>query len=302
VHRPTRQHLRRSTAIAAMAWLLFAWQLLLIEAFELGDDVIRGNLLPPNPVEAVRHARHLVHLEQAHGLFLEPGVQLWTRHLHAFFGLLSYATIVRVTDVVYAGGQTIIPLLLAVWIFRRHRTRWPLIRTTAFLMVLLCVIGYELYPVAPPRLTSGLSYAGHAFHFQNSTAQVIGNVTLNGIPLGYNAYSAMPSAHIAMALLVAGCVLLLARGWLVRLLAVLYPVLMLFTVIVSGNHYLLDAACGAMAVVLAAVLALALESARRPLVRMALRKAAPDIATTRRSTLHPIRAKEVQQWQTSHRR
>ena len=209
--RPTRQTERSRPPTAALAWLLFALQLIMIEAFELGDDIIRGNILPPNPTEAVRHAHSLVHLEQTHGLFVEPAVQLWARNLHALFGLLNYDSVIRTTDLIYAAGQTLIPILLAVWIFRRHRTHWPLVRTIAFLMVALCVLGYELYPVAPPRLTTGLVYAGHAFSFQNSTAQVIGNVRLNGIPLGYNAYAAMPSAHMAMALLVAGCVLLLAR-------------------------------------------------------------------------------------------
>jgi hypothetical protein len=97
-------------------------------------------------------------------------------------------------------------------------------------------------PVVP--LTTGLHYAGHAFSFQDTVLHVIGDGRLNSIPLGYNAYAAMPSAHIAMALLVAGCALFLARAPLVRLLAMLYPVLALFTVIVSGNHYLLDAAGG----------------------------------------------------------
>lgn len=260
---PTRQTEPSRPPTAALAWLLFALQLLLIEAFEFGDDIIRGNLLSPNPAEAVRHAQQIVALEQAHDVFVEPAVQLWARHLHALSGVLNYETVIRTTDLIYAAGQTLIPILLAGWIFRRHRTHWPLVRAIAFLMVSLCVLGYELYPVAPPRLTTGSFYAGHAFSFQNSTAQVIGNVRLNGIPLAYNAYSAMPSEHMAMAILVAGCVLLLARSRLVRFLVLLYPFLMLFTVTVSGNHYLLDAAGGAVAVVLASMIALALEPGHR---------------------------------------
>lgn len=256
---------RQTEPSCPLAWLLFALQLLLIEAFELGDDIIRGNLLAPNPAEAVRHARQLVALEQSHDLFIEPAVQLWARHLHALSGLLNDDTIIRTTDLIYAAGQTLIPILLAVWIFRRHRTHWPLVRAIAFLTVSLCVLGYELYPVAPPRLTTGLLYAGQAFTFQNSTAQVIGTVKLNGIPLAYNAYSAMPSAHMAVAILVAGCVLLLTRSRLVGPLVLLYPFLMLFTVTVSGNHYLLDAAGGAVAVVLAGVIALIFEPGHRHL-------------------------------------
>jgi membrane-associated phospholipid phosphatase len=277
-NRPHQRRIRPRTTLTVLAWLLFALQLLLIEAFELGDDILRGNLDPPNPAEAVRHAQSLVSLERAHGLFIEPMVQLWAQHLHAFSGLVTYRTIVQATDVIYAAGQTIVPLLLAVWIFRSHRTHWALIRTTAFLTVLFCVIGYELYPVAPPRLTTGLEFAGRAFHFQNTVQHIIGDGKLNGIPIGYNAYSAMPSAHMAMALLVAGSVVLLSTTLVLRLVAGLYPILMLFTIVVSGNHYLLDAGGGLLVVMLAGMSALALEPGHRhlALLRARILPALPD--------------------------
>jgi hypothetical protein len=63
----------------------------------------------------------------------------------------------------------------------------------------------------------------------------------------------MPSVHIAWALVVGVSVLLLARPLWLRLVGALYPALMLVAVVVTGNHYLLDAA-GAVPVVLAATL------------------------------------------------
>jgi membrane-associated phospholipid phosphatase len=248
-------------------WFWFALQLLAIIALQLGDDIIRGNIDPPNVHEAIRHAREVAHLEQAHGFFIEPTLQLWIRHSHALFGLLSYDFVVHVTDVIYALGQTLVPLLLALWIFLRHRSHFPLVRNIAFLSTLLALVGYELYPTAPPRLTPGLIYHHHLFHFQNTVQQVIGDGKLNGTPIGYNAYSAMPSLHIAWALIVAGSVMLLTRHRLVRLLAGLYPLLMLFTVVASANHYLLDAAGGALAAVLATMLALLCDAGRRYLHR-----------------------------------
>ena len=92
---------------------------------------------------------------------------------------------------------------------------------------------------------------------------VIGDGKLNGTPIGYNAYSAVPSLHIAWALIVAASIMLLARHRLVRLLAGLYPLLMLFTVVVSANHYLLDAAAGALVAVLATILALVFDAGGR---------------------------------------
>jgi hypothetical protein len=209
--------------------------------------------------EAIRHAQAVAYLERAHGFFVEPTLQLWVRHTHAVFGMLSYATVVRMTDIIYALGQTLVPLGIALWIFLRHHAHFPFVRNVAFLSTLLALVGYELYPTAPPRLTPGLLYHHHLFRFQDTVQHVIGDGKLNGIPLGYNAYSAIPSLHIAWALIVAGSVVLLAHHPVVRLTAALYPLLMLFTVVVSANHFLLDAAGGALAIALAALVALVLK-------------------------------------------
>jgi membrane-associated phospholipid phosphatase len=281
---------RIGTPGAWRGWLSFVLQLLAIDALEAGDDIFRGNIHPPNVQAAVHHAHQLVQFEQAQGLFVEPALQLWARHVHGLFGLLSYGTITAATDAIYALGQTLVPLALAIWIWRTHPSHFPLVRTIAMVTVLLGVMGYELYPLAPPRLTTGVVYQGHAFHFQNTAVQVIGSVKLNGVPVGYNAYSAMPSLHIATALIVAGCLLLLSRSLLLRALAALYPFLMLFTVIVSANHYLLDVVGGALTVGLATLLALVLESGHMHLARTRVVQVAAPIPST---ALHSTHTKKV---------
>ena len=242
-----------------LAWVWFTLQIVAIASFELGDDIFRGNIDPPNANEAIEHAQQVARFEQAHGFFVEPALQLWVRHAHALFGLLSYGSVVRLTDGIYALGQTLVPLLLAVWIFRNHRSYFPLVRNVTLLSTLLALVGYELFPTAPPRLTTGLIYHRHVLHFQDTMQHVLGSGKLNGSPIGYNAFSAMPSLHIAWALIVAACVLLLAHNLLVRLLATLYPVVMLFTVVVTANHYLLDAVGAALVVALATLIALVLK-------------------------------------------
>jgi hypothetical protein len=250
---------RPSSRPSVRQWLWFALQLLAIAALQFGDDIVRGNINPPNVHEAIRRAQEVARFEQAHGFFIEPALQLWIRHSHALFGLVSYGTVIRVTDIIYALGQTLVPLVLALWLFLRHRSRFALVRNVAFLSTLLALFGYELYPTAPPRLTPGLNYHHHTFQFQDTVQHVIGDGKLNGTPIGYNAYSAMPSLHIAWALIVAASVVLIASPLIVRLLAALYPLLMLFTVVVSANHYVLDAVGGAVAVVVATEIALTLE-------------------------------------------
>jgi membrane-associated phospholipid phosphatase len=279
-----------STRPSRRQWLWFALQLLAIAALQLGDDIIRGNIDPPNKQEAIRHAQEVAHLEQAHGVFVEPAFQTSIQHVHALLGLLSYGFIVQITDIIYALGQTLVPLLVALWIFLRHRSHFPLVRNITFISTLLALAGYELYPTAPPRLTPGLIYKHHPFHFLDTVQHVIGDGKLNGIPIGYNAYSAIPSLHISWALIVMASVMLLAHHRLVRLLAGLYPLLMLFTVVVSGNHYLLDAVGGALAVGLATVIALVLEPGHMHLART---RVVPVAALIPSTALHSTRTTKV---------
>lgn len=245
--------------LAFLEWSWFALQLLAIAALEFAEDIFRGEIDPPNPHEAIRHALEVVAFEQAHGLFIEPALQLWIRHAHALFGLLSYANVVHVTDTIYALGQTLVPLLVAIWIYARHRSHFAFARNVTLLSTLFALIGYELFPMAPPRLTTGLSYSHHAFHFRDTVQHLIGDGKLGGTSFGYNAYAAMPSLHFAWALIVAVSVLLLTNTMLIRLLASLYPVVMLYTVMVSANHYLMDTVGATVVVALACMLALILE-------------------------------------------
>jgi membrane-associated phospholipid phosphatase len=84
-----------------------------------------------------------------------------------------------------------------------------------------------------------------------------GGIQLNGRPLGYNPYAAMPSLHIAWATIVATTLILLSRNPLVRIFAVIYPVIMLLAIVVTANHYIMDGVGSLIVVALAAPLALA---------------------------------------------
>lgn len=257
-----------ATRLAFLEWGWFALQLLVIATLTLAEDFFRGEIDPPDAHEAIRHALEVAAFEQAHGLFVEPALQLWIRHAHALFGLLSYANVVHVTNTIYALGQTLVPLLVAIWIYARYRSHFPFARNVTLLSTLLALVGYELFPMAPPRLTTGLSYSHHAFHFRDTVQHLIGDGKLSGTSFGYNAYGAMPSLHIAWALIVAVSVLLLANNALIRVLAGFYPIVMLYTVVVSANHYLMDAAGATLVVAVAFILALLLEPGHAHLSRV----------------------------------
>jgi hypothetical protein len=245
----------------AHEWVLFTLQALLVVMIELGNDIVRGNIWPPNMPEAMSNARQVVHFEMAHNVFVEPALQVFFQHTHIILGIpLTWPVIVDVANNVYAFCHIFVTLAVAIWIFVRHRRYFPRLRNIMLLTNILALIGYEIYPMAPPRLTTGLFYNGHAVHFQDTMRHILGTGTLNGTPIGYNPFSAMPSLHVAWAIVIGGTIVLLARHPLVRAFGALYPGLMVFTVIVTANHYVMDAVGAAVDVTCATLVVLLLSS------------------------------------------
>jgi membrane-associated phospholipid phosphatase len=63
----------------------------------------------------------------------------------------------------------------------------------------------------------------------------------------FNPYAAVPSMHVAFALMIGWPLARLARHPLVRALWLLYPFLMAFVIVVTANHFIVDALLGALA-------------------------------------------------------
>lgn len=237
---------------SAREWLFFTLQVLLVVMVELGNDIVRGNLWRPNLPEALRNARQVARFENAHNFFVEPGLQVFFRHTHDILGIpLTWAAVVDVADDVYAFCHIFVTLAVAMWIFVRHRKYFARLRNVMLVTNVLALVGYEVYPMAPPRLTTGLLYNHQAFQFQDTMRHILGTGTLNGTPIGYNPLSAMPSLHVAWAIIIGGSIVLLARHPLLRALGALYPGIMAFTVVITANHYVMDAVGAALVVMCA---------------------------------------------------
>ena len=120
---------------------------------------------------------------------------------------------------------------------QRRPTAFPFIRTTLLLASGLALVGFLVYPTAPPRL-AGIGIADTVSN---------GHVDLNKglVSSLYNPYAAVPSMHIGYALIVAASLLRYGRHRLSRALGALYPPFVLLVVVATGNHFFFDAAVGA---------------------------------------------------------
>jgi hypothetical protein len=204
---------------------------------------------------AVARGRFVWDVERALHVPSERAVQALVLHERALVYFLN---------VYYAAVHVPALGVCLVWLFVRHRDQYPPVRTVVALVTGAC-LAIQLFPVAPPRLIPGLGIV--------DTGAVVGpSVYSRGAP-GLDQLSAMPSVHVAWALIVGGSIFWVCRSrW--RWLALAYPVMTAFTVVATGNHYWAD---GAVAAVLSAAATLLVWRVySRPLFRPATTLVASD--------------------------
>ena len=145
------------------------------------------------------------------------------------------------------------------WVYRYRREAYPLLRNALALASLLAVVGYALFPTAPPRLAG----VGIGDTVSGATSINLGSTLVSSL---YNPYAAVPSMHVGFSLLVGAAIWRLGRRRLWQLAGLIYPVVVLFVIVATGNHFFLDAAAGA-AVAAAAATLVAVAAAVRHRVR-----------------------------------
>src|SRR5262245_3664516 len=154
-----------------------------------------------------------------------------------------------------------------IWVYRRHRERFALVRNTLIAATGIALTLYVLFPVAPPRLAA-LGFADTVSHSAkvNLSSDVLGSL--------YNPFAAVPSLHFGYALLVGITTAAIARRRIVRALALAYPLVMLIVIVATGNHFFFDAAAGAVAIGAGYLIAKWVDSARRQPRRQAAAESA----------------------------
>jgi hypothetical protein len=222
---------------------------------------------------AFHNAQRVIRLERHLWLFHELNIQ---------HEVLSWHWLLRALDVFYGSAHFIVTAVALIWLFRRMPQRYPLWRNTLAVTTALALVGFAFFPLMPPRLLQPYGYhfvdtlktIGGLWNFDSGTMQKLSNQ-----------YAAMPSLHFAWS---SWCVCALwpgIRSRAGRVLLVCYPLLTLFCIVVTGNHYILDAVGGALVLTVGFVLASAVGrvvGGRRAAARAAALTAALTKAPTNR--------------------
>jgi hypothetical protein len=234
LHRTASSPHRGSIEVATLAALYVVY------------EVVRGQ--GHATVAAARaHTDWIVELERRFHVFGERAVQ------HAADAVPAAPTVLGIAYIVlHFVGTT----AFLVWLYRRHPEHFAFVRNTLIAATGIALSLYVLFPVAPPRLAA-LGFVDTVSHSAkvNLSSDLLGSL--------YNPFAAVPSLHFGYALLVGVTLAAVAERRVVRVLGALYPALMLFVIVATGNHFFFDAAAGALAIGAGYLMASWVGSARR---------------------------------------
>lgn len=178
--------------------------------------------------EALRNARRVVDVELALGLYHEPGLQ----------EALAGSPMVRtVLNWVYIWGHWPVVVVTLVWLARRSPEVFRRTRNAMMVSGGIGLVLFALFPVAPPRLAGlgmadTVSLTSHSYRVLQPAAFT-------------NQYAAMPSLHVGWNLLIGLAIVVTARRVVTRAFGVAMPVAMVLAVVLTANHYIVDALAGA---------------------------------------------------------
>jgi len=139
-------------------------------------------------------------------------------------------------------------VIVLIWLFIESPAQYALYRNAILISGALALLIFAFFPVAPPRFMSEFGFID-TIEQRSYSQHVL-------LPSGLaNKYAAMPSLHAGWNLLMSIALVTNARQYIFRAVGVVVPILMTASIILTGNHYILDAVAGDLLALVALVLA-----------------------------------------------
>ena len=194
-------------------------------------ELARLALRPDWPL-ARAHARGLAAWERRVHLAWEAPLQSAVLHAPALVGAMNGF---------YLAGNFALTGVFFLWLYRRAPAGFARYRDAFLLASAVSVVIEWRYPTAPPRLAR----LGLEDTLRRVSGIDIGSAGAGGLT---DPVAALPSLHAGWAAGVAAGVVAHARRPLTRLLGVGYALAVDLTVVVTGNHFVVDVVVGSLLV------------------------------------------------------
>lgn len=200
--------------------------------------------------EANANAIDIVNAEKWLHIFNERAIQVW---------FLDHARwLIRLLNVWYGTAHFIVTigaLLYMYFMFPRRYQKW---RNVIFGTTFFALIGYMIYPLAPPRLLPA------SFGFEDTLKTIGGFLDFNNKAVEdvSNQYAAMPSLHAGWSMWCAFALVPIMKHWWSKALMAIYPWITITTIVVTANHYWMDVFGGWFVLLIGYLIAETLERRR----------------------------------------
>jgi membrane-associated phospholipid phosphatase len=195
---------------------------------------------------ALRHSEQIVALEKALGIYVEDDLQDM---------ITGSDMLVNVANWVYMWGHWPVIIVTMIWLARWHSDVFVRLRDAMAISGALGMMIFVSWPLAPPRLAE--------LGMVDTVTERSYSYRVLQPPAFVNQYAAMPSLHAGWDLLVGMAIFTAASTTLLRAVGVMMPVLMVISVVVTANHYILDVVAGVTLVLIGHAVALRLERRRQ---------------------------------------
>jgi hypothetical protein len=199
--------------------------------------VVRG-VTAGSESSAVRSAQRIIDIQQFLRLYWEPTIQEF---------VLDYRWLTVFFNWVYVWWHWPVVIVIAVWLFLAVPSAYRLYRDAFLISGAVALVFFALIPVAPPRLSDP--------NIVDTISEYTKVYRSYESPRFVNLYAAFPSLHLAWNLLASSAVFAHAQNPLIRAAAVASPVLLTLAIVVTGNHFLIDAVAGCILAVAALAVA-----------------------------------------------
>jgi hypothetical protein len=222
-------------------------QVLLFYAAYHGYSIVRGLADDPGAASvAFDNARGIISLERTLGLFVEPSIQAWVS---------GSGVVIDAASWIYLNAQTSITLGALFFIYMWRNPSFYFVRNMMMVAMAIALVGYIVYPTAPPRFFPEWGF----FDSVQDFAGVSDESSVNEL---FNPYAAVPSMHVAFALMIGWSLARLVSNRVLRAFWWAYPVLVTFVIVATANHFVMDAILGALTAGLSALAAREMARAR----------------------------------------
>ncbi len=180
-------------------------------------------------MHALANAYDIADLERSLGFFVEPAWQA---------AIVGEQWLVDLFNVIYIWGHWPYIGLVAIWLYMARPRTYSLFRNAVLISGGIGLFFFLLYPTAPPRLA--------ALGFVDTVVENSNFYHVLQPPQLTNQYAAFPSLHFGWNLLIGIALFREAKTAIFRTLGVLVPTLMFLAIVMTANHYFLDALAGAL--------------------------------------------------------